>query len=73
MMQISGELADEVKVPDLPRRVSVWEGSKCINKGFVICEDMELSSFQEVPEMFDSQIYGQEFSIIRTVACLCWF
>ncbi len=41
-----------------------------VNQWFVIREDVEVPSFQEVPEVFDCQVNSQELSIESTIASL---
>lgn len=69
MAQISGKLTDEVEVPDLPRRMPIQAGGECKSEGLMIGKDVKLSPFQEVPEMLDSQVYGQELTIVHTISC----
>ena len=52
MAQVSGELTNEVKVLNLSRGMPIQPRGECVNQRFVVCEYVEVSPFQEVPEMF---------------------
>ena len=66
-------MTDEVKMMDLPRRMPIKSRGECINQRFVVCEHVEVSPFQEIPETFDGEVNSQEFRIIRAVSCLSRF
>ena len=53
MAQVSGELTNEVKVSNLSRGMPIQPRGECVNQRFVVCEYVEISPFQEVPEMFN--------------------
>ncbi len=53
--------------------MSIRPGRESIDKGLVVCKDVKISPLQKISEMFDGEVYGQEFTIERAIPNLSRF
>ena len=67
-----GELRYVVELTSLSRRVTIGSGVECKCERFVIRENMKMSTFEEMTEVFDGKIHSQQFPVEGTVSCLSW-
>ena len=58
MPEVGSVLGNEVEVSCLTWRVLVGMGEEGVYERFVVGENVELSAFHEVSEMFKGQIYS---------------
>ena len=70
---VQRELCNVVKVTSLTRGMTIWlrVQSKC--ERFVIRQDMEGATLQEVTEMLDGEIHDKQFPVEGAVPCLRCF
>ena len=54
---------------NLSRGASIKPGTK--GQEFVVGKEMKVSSFQKMPEVLDSNVDSQKFSVICTVSSVC--
>lgn len=62
-MDCGGELRYVVQLTSLTRRVTIGVGVQCKCKCLVISEDMKVSAFKKMVEVFDRKIYSQQFPV----------
>ena len=65
-----GELRYVVQLMSLTRRVTIGAGVQCKCEWLVISEDMKVSAFKEMAEVFDRKIHSQQFPVEGAVAGL---
>lgn len=70
MADVRGKLGDESEVPRLARAI-IRCGSHGNRQWFVVGVDDEFSALQQVPEVADHQIHGQQLPVESAVVKLC--
>ena len=51
--------------------MTVWTSLKCESEWLVVCQHVELASFEEVSKVSNSKIDNEQLPIKRAVTCLC--
>ena len=72
MADISGELTNEVQVSYLSGRMAVGARCEGVYQRFMVSENVKMPPLQEIPEVLDGQVDGQQLTVVRAVARFCW-
>ena len=65
------ELGYIVQVSCLPWRMTIGASVEGVCQGFVIRQNMKVTSLQKMTEVFDGQVDCQKFPVEGAVASLC--
>ena len=63
MPDVGSKLHDEIHMASLSWGVLVRACGEGIHQRLVIGEDVELAAFHKIPEVPDSEVHGEEFTI----------
>ena len=69
---VGGKLGHEVKMSCLSRGMTIVVDSEGEGERSMVCENVEFSTLNKMPEVFDGQVHCQKFPVEGAVPGLCW-